>query len=65
MLECTAGTPTEGKFKTLFLEWRKVLHLLLQPANAIHQIKRETTNTFYFEQAEQYTLQFKNEGYIL
>lgn len=58
-VECAAGTPTQGDFQTLFLGGSKVFHLLLQPANAIHQIKRKTTkHVIYFEQAEQYTLQF-------
>lgn len=65
-VECAAGTPTKGDFQTLFLGGRKVFHSLLQPANAIHQMERKTTNTLSILSKLNSTHdRFKNGGYRL
>lgn len=65
-VECAAGTTTQGDFQTLFLGGRKVFHSLLQPANAIHQMERKTTNTLSILSKLNSTHdKFKNGGYRL
>lgn len=62
---CSWNTDTRGTLK-LFLGGRKIFHSLLQPANAIHQMERKTTNTLSILSKLNSTHdRFKNGGYRL